>query len=446
MARDGTLSTGFDDIIDALETELQAKGVSDAQFDSSTGVLGLVGRMSDIAPAVGGIYPTVSIDISKTPSTVYVHDSVLLSAKVNADYDDSSQVDVDLKGVLQGATVTFKNGNTVVGTAVTGLDGIATYTMTNLAVGNYSITAHFDGSNTDYESATSSALTFSVGHNYSLAFSQASYTARGGSCTVECTLLDNGVAVSGETITLSDGSSTYSSITNSSGVATWNLTNLLQGGTFTATYSTVSNTCTISGTFAPQLIITYDASVNQTFQTYNATPFTFTGDLLIDYGDGTTETISANKQLTHTYSDTNIHTIKIIGNITEIGTQALYRITGGKTIDIPSSVITLKQFSLGLSGWESIIIPSSVTELQNYCIYQCKNLTSLSIPSSVTTIGSSVIGECTNLTDIQLYWESNPLAYSKVQRNTAIYTIPYGTTSVYVNAGYPSDKLVERSA
>ena len=240
------ISTLNGDLVELGETvadNLVSMGVTGA--DASDGLTTLAGKILDIAPSVGGITPSVSIDISKTPSTVYVHDSILLSAKVNADYDDSSQVDVDLKGVLQGATVTFKNGNTTIGTAVTGADGIATYTLSNMGVGNYSITAHFDGSNTDYESATSSALTFTVNHNYSLAFSQSSYTASGGSCTVECTLLDNGVAVSGETVTFSDGTSQYSGITNSNGVASYTFTSVTAGFTCTATYNSATATCTV---------------------------------------------------------------------------------------------------------------------------------------------------------------------------------------------------------
>lgn len=143
---------------ETMATNLVSMGVSNAS--ASDGLTTLCGKILNIAPSVGGITPTVSIDISKTPSTVYVGNNVLISAKVNADYDDTSQVDIDLKGVLQGATVTFKNNNTVLGTAITGSDGIATYTISNIASGSYSITAHFDGTGTDYESATSTALTF----------------------------------------------------------------------------------------------------------------------------------------------------------------------------------------------------------------------------------------------------------------------------------------------
>ena len=152
-----TLNGALTELGETLATNLTSMGVS---ASASDGLTTLANKITSIAPSVGGITPTVSIDISKTPSTVYVGGNVLISAKVNADYDDESLTNVDLKGVLQGATVIFKNNGTILGTGITGSDGIATYTISNIQSGNYSITAHFDGTGTDYESATSSALTF----------------------------------------------------------------------------------------------------------------------------------------------------------------------------------------------------------------------------------------------------------------------------------------------
>lgn len=85
-------------------------------------------------------------------------------------------------------------------------------------------------------------------HSYALSWSSASYTATGGSCTITCTLTDNGSPVSGATVSVSgsDGS-LYSGITNSSGVATFTVSSNNSGNiTYTGSYGNVSASCMVS--------------------------------------------------------------------------------------------------------------------------------------------------------------------------------------------------------
>lgn len=243
------LNGALQELGETLSDNLVAMGVS---ASASDGLTTLANKITDISPSVGGLDLDISIDLSNNPHTPYIHDNVLLNAKVNADYDTTA---IDVDGVLQGATVTFKNGSTTLGTSVTGLDGIATYTINDISIGTYNITASFDGSGTDYDSATG-ALTFTVGHNYSLAFSQTSIIASLGSATIECTLLDNGEAVSGATVTLTGtDNSTYTSTTNANGVASFNIT-VTGNATFTATYNTTT-TATIDVIYTPYQAVEY---------------------------------------------------------------------------------------------------------------------------------------------------------------------------------------------
>ena len=158
---------------------------------------------------------------------------------------------------VSGLTVTFYDGTTSLGTATTNGSGVATYTLSGLGVGSHSITAVVTATDT-YDTSTSSASTLTVlDHSYSLAFSQSSYVATGGSATLECTLLDNNVPVEGATISVSGSdSSLYSGITNNNGVASVTVTNLSSDTTFTASYSNVSDTCTV--TVGPSYLF-YDA-------------------------------------------------------------------------------------------------------------------------------------------------------------------------------------------
>lgn len=153
MTNDLTTVTGcLQEAIDRLEDNLYSMGVN-ATYNPTTGYYALLDEILNIAPSVGGLNLTTSITLTKSPSIVYDGDTVLLTAIVHCDYDDRTSTNADLKGVLQGATVTFKDNDTVLGTSVTDVNGIATYTVSNITGGNHSFKAVFDATGTDYHSA-----------------------------------------------------------------------------------------------------------------------------------------------------------------------------------------------------------------------------------------------------------------------------------------------------
>ena len=171
----------------------------------------------------------ISIALVSSASTCNVGDNVLLTATV---LEDSAPV--------EAAEVTFKLGDTTLGTDETDANGVATYTYTTSSAGSLSFSA-------TYQDSTSNSVSVTVNHSYSLAFSQATYTASGGSATVECTLLEDNVAKSGASITITGtDSSTYTATTNSSGVASVTVTGINANTTFTATYQGATATCTVT--------------------------------------------------------------------------------------------------------------------------------------------------------------------------------------------------------
>ena len=215
-----TLSGSLQELGETMASNLVAMGVSGA--DASDGLTTLAQNILDIAPAVGGITPTVSIDLSKSPTIVCRGANLTIKALVNADYDDESVADVDLKGYLQGATITFQNGNADLGYAVTDSDGIATLVVQNVQQGNYSVIANFDGTGTDYESATSSALSFTVTDYPTITLTADKTTVNvGETVTFTVTVEYNNNPIAGYPIQIyKDGSSLgsqYSDITNNSG-------------------------------------------------------------------------------------------------------------------------------------------------------------------------------------------------------------------------------------
>ena len=155
-------------------------------------------------------------------------------------------------------------------------------------------------------------------------------------------------------------------------------------------------------------------------------------NVIIDWGDGTTNTVNnPTSPLSHTYNDgLSNHTIKFIGNVTGIGAYCFNNCTGLTNITLTSNIQTLGTYCFnGCTGLTSMIIPSTVSSIGNYCFYGC-----------------------TNLIDYQLYWETNnsiiPYNSNKMPENpNTIFTVPQGTRVYYANSRnqYSSYVIDERN-
>jgi len=113
-------------------------------------------------------------------------------------------------------------------------------------------------------------------HSYALAFSSATYqTDSSGDVTVSVTLTDNGVPVSGETVSFSDGSSVYTGITNNNGVASLNY-NCQANKTLTASFGNVSASCSIISNYVPSVVLSEPITY-----TVNCTVSSMRGEVVI---------------------------------------------------------------------------------------------------------------------------------------------------------------------
>ena len=180
-----------------------------------------------------------------------------------------------------------------------------------------------------------------------------------------------------------------------------------------------------SATITSPLTLTFTGS---RFTPYSSSKGLTGSNMVIDWGDGTSESITSQTKLpSHTYSTSETHTIKVIGEVTSIGNYCFY----------------------GCTGLTGITIPNSIISLGTRCFYSCTGLTSIAIPNSVTSLGTYCFGDCTKLIDYQLYWQNPPRTWATnlmPNYTNTYYTIPYGTTANYVAKGFPSAKLIERSA
>ena len=179
------------------------------------------------------------------------------------------------------------------------------------------------------------------------------------------------------------------------------------------------------------------------------------GNVIVNWGDGTTSTINnPSASLTHTYTDgkQNHDIIIFFAEITRLD-DCFYHCTGLKEIVIPNGLTSLGNDCFhGCTGLTSITIPNSVTYIEAGCFCNCSGLTSVTIPASVVTDSwGSVFDGCTSLNAYQLYWTNNniPMYYNNdhmlLNANTKFY-VPKGQKANYVNKGYPSAKVVERSS
>ena len=176
---------------------------------------------------------TLSVVLSSSVASCSIGDTVTFTATV---LDDEEPV--------EGGTVTFKLNTTTLGTDETDSNGEASYTYTTASVGSLNFTAY-------YESHNSNTVSVVVSHDYSIAFDSSSYTTSDGNVTAYVTLLDNSNPVSGASISLTGTGSTLSATTNSSGIATFNLTGISADCTLTATYDNVSDTATVTVSTGP---------------------------------------------------------------------------------------------------------------------------------------------------------------------------------------------------
>ena len=128
-------------------------------------------------------------------------------------------------------------------------------------------------------------------------------------------------------------------------------------------------------------------------------------DCVVDFGDGTTQTYTGNNsstQITHNYSESNIYTIKIIGNHSNF--RASKNII--EIIQISNSITNCSNIFSGCDKIttipETLRIPNSVTNC-SYMFYHCDKIIAIpetfTIPDSVTDC-SLMFGYCYDLTEI----------------------------------------------
>lgn len=185
------------------------------------------------------------------------------------------------------------------------------------------------------------------------------------------------------------------------------------------------------------------------FETYSSTPFTYTGEVFVDWGDNTGLVEYTDGKLSHSFTDgVSSHTIRVYGNLTSLESDCFSQCTNLISITLPDSIISLKDSCLTRTNLTSILIPDGVTSLGKACFSECTGLTQITLPDSITGIGLACFYSCTSLTSIHLNWIGTEILtyqshWIQSANSTLKFIIPYGTTQLYIDKGYPSSKLEE---
>lgn len=144
--------------------------------------------------------------------------------------------------------------------------------------------------------------------------------------------------------------------------------------------------------------------------------FTATTTATVDWGDGTTETVSGAFTSKHNYNDSGVFEITIDGAITLSSDGLLPDLTQAKYLTDAflsnNATIGDKAF-VNCSSLVSVTIPDGTTSITASCFSICTALKYITIPGSVTSINSNGLNYCSSLT---------------------IVTIPDSVTSIYANA------------
>ena len=133
----------------------------------------------------------------------------------------------------------------------------------------------------------------------------------------------------------------------------------------------------------------------------------------------------------------------------------------GTAYTVPEGTTTIARDAFYMSGLESILLPSTLTELVydafgycrklteltipegvttigEYILDHCSALTTLTIPSTVTAIGQRMANYCTAITDVYTYiqepFDINANCFHTKAYANATLHVPYGTGNAYASA------------
>lgn len=154
----------------------------------------------------------------------------------------------------------------------------------------------------------------------------------------------------------------------------------------------------------------------------------------IDFTDSTSNPLSG----ADLYSDekTKITDLVIPNSVTSINDYAFDGCSGLTSVTIPNSVTSIgKEAFEGCSGLTSVTIGNSVESIGESAFKSCSGLTSVTIGNSVTTIYRGAFQFCSNLSSVICLTTTPPICYNQIFSNVPLdlctLIVPKGCASAY---------------
>ena len=117
----------------------------------------------------------------------------------------------------------------------------------------------------------------------------------------------------------------------------------------------------------------------------------------IIWGDGTEEDAASGTEVAHKYGEVRVYHVVLVGAKSVNFMEKTYL----QSVVIPSSVTRIENGAFdSCYSLQSVVIPSSVTRIENGAFDSCYSLQSVSIPSSVKGIWTSSFGSCRSLQSV----------------------------------------------
>lgn len=123
-----TLNGALAELGETLASNLTDMGIED--IDAEDGLTTLANKILEIEPSVAGLELATSMELKALLDNS--EEETVFFAKLLANYDDTELTDVDLQGVLTGATIKFMDDETVIGTSITNSNGETSFKYNNL--------------------------------------------------------------------------------------------------------------------------------------------------------------------------------------------------------------------------------------------------------------------------------------------------------------------------